>query len=152
MIKIVKGNILDVEYGCIVHQVNCFGSTGGLAGKIFEKYPCAKYEYLGLVKEHEERRHELMGTVNVSSGSDQVKICNMFSQFNPGTVEHSALNLIYINIEKALRWVSETFSDDYPIHMPYKMSCGIAGGDWDKVLSIIIDTLGSKNVFIHYYC
>ena len=25
--EIVKGNILDVEYGCIVHQVNCFGST-----------------------------------------------------------------------------------------------------------------------------
>lgn len=44
--RIIKGNILDVEEGIIIHQVNCFDVMGaGLAKSLYTKYPVIKETY-----------------------------------------------------------------------------------------------------------
>lgn len=47
MIKIVKGDLLKVEKGIIVHQVNCQKTMGsGIALSIRKKYPSHYIQYL----------------------------------------------------------------------------------------------------------
>ncbi len=130
MTKIIQGNILDVSWGLICHQVNCQHVAGaGLALQIRNKY----YGWYSNYKNHPSALGEV-GYYKVSLNPN-LWIANLYSQFHY-TLHGCVTN--YTAFEDCLNNIKEW----YPTHtdrvyFPYGIGCGLAGGDWNIILSII---------------
>lgn len=140
MIRIVSGDLFNCKEDIIAHQVNCKGVAGGLAGVLFKRYPEAFIEYKQLLRSARDDS-ELLGRTFLTDPQDEDGkiIGNMFGQYNPGAdyrpeAMYSAL--------KECAELAETHG--YSVALPYKISCGICGGDWDEVLALIERSM--KNV------
>ncbi|NLT15808.1 MAG: Appr-1-p processing protein [Clostridiales bacterium] len=144
MIKIVSGDILKVTSGVIVQQVNCKGAMGaGLAKQIRSKYPGIYNEYLSFIKRETDENvgsKSLLGKVQyyfppyLTYGYD-VSIANCFGQDGYGGGQQT--------VNTALRTALEQVRDDAEISgndiaIPWGLGCGLAGGDWDRVIRIIL--------------
>lgn len=115
----------------IIHQVNCKGVMGaGFAKQVKDKYP-------QLFKDYRERcmmldSTELLGT-NYYYEDENIIIVNMFSQNNYGTearqTNYEAMAICLDKIRKM-----------YPtqaIVAPYRIGCGLGGGDWNIVSKLL---------------
>ncbi len=131
--EIVEGNILDIEKGIIAHQCNMSGvMNAGLARSIRQKYP--------LVFERYRRSCEAglftLGTAQVVKVSDApLYVCNLAGQEGYGRnrryTDYDALRL-------ALRRLAQmSDASRLQVYLPYLMGCGLGGGDWTIVSSII---------------
>lgn len=133
--KTITKNILDVDKGTIAHQVNCFGAMGGLAGAIANKWPFVRTDYLKFVKLFEKKRWVLLGKQQTVKVKDDLKVANIFGQYDFGTdsrkTEYGSLKigLFYAAQQNVVK--------GYPLYVPYKIGCGLAGGDWDIVQGIL---------------
>jgi len=142
--KFVKGNILDVKYGIIGHQVNCQLVMGaGLARQIKEKYPIVFNEYkriMGVVSPADRLGKCQM----VAIIPDRFYFANLFGQFYyyPRRVVHTDYIALGMALRNLKRW-KETFfnSVDMPIYLPSGLGCGLAGGDWNLVQGLISDAI-----------
>lgn len=136
MINIIEQNILEIESGIICQQVNCFGGIKGLAAKISVKWPEVKEKYKTLAQYYKSNSEwDLLGRVQFVQINPNLIIANLFSQYDCGTesrkVEYYALSqcLSKVNVR--------ALSEEMAVYIPYKMSCGLAGGDWNVVSEII---------------
>jgi len=137
MVNIINKNILDVNEGIIAHQVNCFGAAGGLAGAIFRKYPAAGEEYKSYVRETSKalKRWNLLGSIFPVLATGDVMIVNLFGQYTFGT---SARQTEYGSLYQCLHLLENVQAQHPgPIYIPWKMGCGLAGGDWSIVEDMI---------------
>lgn len=115
----------------IIHQVNCKGVMGaGFAKQVKDKYP-------QLFKDYRERcmmfdYTELLGT-NYYYEDENIIIVNMFSQNNYGTETRQT------NYE-AMATCLDKIRKMYPtqtIVAPYRIGCGLGGGDWNIVSKLL---------------
>lgn len=115
----------------VVHQVNCVGKMNtGLSKQIKDKYP-------QLFKDYRERcmmfdYTELLGT-NYYYEDENIIIVNMFSQNNYGTEAQQT------NYE-AMATCLDKIRKMYPtqtIVAPYRIGCGLGGGDWNIVSKLL---------------
>lgn len=136
MIKYVKSNIFDVECDYILHQTNCFGVAGaGLALQIRNKVPGWFQAYQKYCREH-----NALGSVQVYK-----HIINMFGQYGYGRYgKHTD----YAAVQKALRHLNCVIPKGSTIAIPYNLGCGLAGGNWDIMLSIVSHELTDYTVII----
>ena len=144
-IKIKKGNLLSAKEKVIAHQVNCFGVAGGLAGAIFRKWPTAGQDYQQLVNRCPHK--SLLGMAQFTGEQkDRAHhvICNLFGQYNPGEDYNPK------RLEQALEQLGNTARImKWSVALPYKLSCGICGGDWDEVKDIIERTMHDVDCVIY---
>ena len=130
MIIIKQGNLLESTENFILHQVNEQGIMGGgLALQIATLYPKVEKEY----KEYCSRnsKEELLGTYCLVGINDNQSIINCFTQDNFNT-RYDLLEKVFTKLNK--QW---GIVDKRTMAIPYKYGCGIATGDWNKVLEII---------------
>lgn len=126
--KYINGNILDIDRGYILHQVNCKKVAGaGLALQIKEKYP-TWYKLFMMTR-------PMLGMATLFQVDSELYIVNLFSQFDYGTDKR---HTDYGAMESAL----ENFKDFYynpsiPVYAPYKIGCGLAGGEWPIVRELL---------------
>jgi O-acetyl-ADP-ribose deacetylase (regulator of RNase III) len=133
MIEIISGDILFAKEKYIAHQCNCVSkNAGGVAWAIFDKYPYSNV-YANRIEPSK------MGTIDIRGNDiDQRYIINMFAQYMPGTPIDSTSIFDSANIrEKSfyhclLRIVK--IPDLHSIAFPYKIGCGLAGGNWTNYL------------------
>ena len=127
----------------VCHQTNCLGVMGaGLARQIKAKHPNVYDEYRAKC---DLIRAGIGGVGDVQycncHPSDGYIIANVFGQYSYGrAVRHTNY--------KALFRAFKQIRNDFPyctIRIPYKMGCGLAGGDWDVVAKIIEETFGKDN-------
>lgn len=143
MITIKTGDLLKAEEKVIAHQVNCFGAIGGLACYVFNKWMDAENDYMQLV--HRASPWALLGLAQLTGQQkDGHIICNLFGQYHPGAdyrpeALEAALTIL-AQQAKAMGW---------SVALPYKLSCGICGGDWDEVLQIIERTMEGVDCVIY---
>lgn len=158
MIRVKEGDLLQAEETIIAHQVNCFGVTGGLAEKIFEKWPEVKADYLGLTAWVGRRdRKALLGLVRLSTVNGQAKlVANLYGQYYPGAdyrpdALRSALKELAdtIKCQDYIKCLPEAAKWKPSVAMPYDISCGICGGDWDEVRQIIEETMQGVDVTLY---
>lgn len=132
MITIIDKNILDVEAGIICHQTNCIGAFGGLAGAIGRKWPIVYREYQRRIIHIEPNNWKLLGEAQEIQVSPTLSVYNLFGQYDVGIdsrkTEYSALIQAFASLAK------EANRD---VYIPYKLGCGLGGGNWNIVSDII---------------
>lgn len=134
MIEIV-GDILDVKEGFICHQVNCQNKIGaGLSGAIIAKYPIVKHNYHKFCDAFP--KNDLLGKTQVISVSPNLFIVNIFTQYGYGNsakthINYTSQDLLVSEILK-LCSAEENIAN---IYIPYKIGCGLAGGNWNYIYS-----------------
>lgn len=152
MFRKVTGDILTPSYQrgkvIVCHQVNCKGVMGaGLAKQIRDTCPGVFDSYRCEVMRITAARYS---SGNPSVGLGSVLFCpvkekgftvaNLFAQDRYGKGQRftdygalrKCLNLVH-------RYAATSRAD--AVRIPYKMGCGLAGGDWSVVLSIIKEAL-----------
>lgn len=140
MLKTIKKNILKIEHGIIVQQVNTLGIMGaGLAKDIKRLYPALYKGYrarclgeglrLGDVYYWDERCEE---------GRDLI-FANIACQKTIGrTGVHTNYNAWDNALDDIVSFKDSSLYDGIPIYFPYLCGCGLAGGDW-KIISSKIE-------------
>lgn len=144
MIEFKKGDVLDSNADVICHQVNCQGVMGaGLAKQVRSRYPAVYTAYRNTC--NTTSKHELLGTVLIVRISDTQSIANIFGQYAFGTDRR---HTDYTALRKALSKLNICFAGK-TIALPHGIGCGLAGGDWNAVLSIIDSSLTDCKVQIY---
>lgn len=139
IIASVDGNILEQnEHNIICQQCNCVTLTSkGLAEQIAKKYPWA--DIYARRKYNGKNKHSFPGTIELNNDSGTV-IVHMFGQVFPGRYgsnrfyEHITLKdgpQERINYFKQCLQHLDNLNLSVPVAMPYKIGCGLAGGNWE---------------------
>ncbi len=148
MIHIVNGSLLTAEADVICQQVNCKNAMGaGLAKSISTKWPFVKRAYSALCDEV-GTPWSLLGRVQIVRSAElPFDVANIFGQLDYGRdgrcyTDYEALNDAFIKLKTQ-------YSPDKRIAFPYGFGCGLAGGDWDTVLSLIDRVFTGRHVYIY---
>lgn len=143
--RIESGNLMDVQSGVIVHQVNCMGAFGaGVAGQIASRYPIVKRNYLSFCQSKRNPR-ELFGLCLPVRVSEGLVIINAFSQFAYGNAAKTGR--VYTDQTVLLDCIGRV-RQRYPnqvIYLPWRIGCGLAGGDWNAILSQLRDVYANDD-------
>ena len=143
----VDKDILTVSTGIICHQVNTKGIMGaGLALAVKTKYPGAYYHY--------KTSRLRLGRVLLSRVDNRLWIAHLIAQesFGPGVQTdydafRSSIRHLH-QVQTHLHKVQDKELRDLGVYLPYKIGCGLAGGDWDTVLAIIEEELPDATICV----
>lgn len=140
-VPIIKGSVLskttNSSVELVVQQVNCLGvMSAGLAKYIRNDITDEKFEnYKQLCLKTPAK--DLLGKVLlIPSKSVKNRIyANIFAQENIGTYQRQT---DYTALKTGLTKINKLAKDKgYRVKLPYKLGCGLGGGDWNIVYSII---------------
>ena len=161
MVVYKKGNLLESNCDIICHQVNCKRAMGnGIAGQIRQKWPkvyedyCYNIDYM-YENDFVKQSSDLLGMISWTELEGNKYVMNFFSQD-----EYYPRDRCHTNYEaftkccKALKnFITEYNLDKLNtiIGFPYKIGCGLAGGDWDVVSAIIEREFEGYEVEIYEY-
>lgn len=150
----VNGDLLQQKVDIICHQTNCIGVMGGgIALSIKKKYPNVYQEYHNFCMKYKENHSKLLGICQIvkTGGKKPFFIANLFGEDVPSAnsidTNYSALKNAMLSLKERILSISK----DTPITIgfPYKIGCGLAGGDWTIVEKIIYDVFdGIKNITV----
>lgn len=149
MIKIINGDLLKAtDRDIILHQVNCKGVMGGgIAKQIRQQHPNLYWRYYI----HCKQNTHLLGTV-LYYRLPQYIIANCFGQDDYGRTkqytDYEALQKCFIEIGVLADKYREQ-GNDLKIGIPYKIGCGLGGGDWDIVYKMICEIFEGLDVVIY---
>lgn len=150
MVEIKDGNLLEAkDVDIILHQVNCMGVMGGgIAKQIKNRYPYVYEEYLAFCQERTDR----LGEILICETPDFL-IVNCFGQYGYGTLEtftnYEALRECFNKVAKLVKTAEKDHNRHVRIGMPYKIGCGLAGGDWQIVYKIICEEFNDLDVVLY---
>lgn len=145
MATIVQGDLLKSNEDFIVHQTNCVTKYAkGLSKVIFFKYP----------------ESDVYTPRRISNSKDtpgKIKVCgkiiNLFGQLYPGRPKYpnDSTQLRQQWFQTCLEEISD-IDGISSVAFPYKIGCGLAGGNWTNYLNMINDWAHSNphiNVVIY---
>lgn len=151
MVREKKGNLLEAKENIIAHQVNCIGVMGaGVAKQIRDKV---------LTRQQYEKYQELcniggatllghLQIQNVTQTQEEKFVANLFGENIP---TGKGLDTNYLALEKALRKLQEYAErNKLSVALPGYLGCGLAGGNWDIVYSMIDDIFQDTDVTVYY--
>ena len=141
-IPIIDGDIFLGTQNVVGHQTNCQGVMGsGIAKIVKAKFPTCFEEYKQFCSQF-ENKEDLLGQCQLCQVGESKYIANLFGQLNYGTDKcYSDYNAL----KKALQQLKlECAGKGLSIALPFNISCGRAGGDWNVVYGIL------KEVFQNY--
>jgi O-acetyl-ADP-ribose deacetylase (regulator of RNase III) len=140
--KLIFGNLLDIDEGIILHQCNTQAIMGkGIASFLVNKYPKLKKATMQHVGMAHMLEQEVFGTVFLFPVSDNLSIGNCFSEVGmcsnrkPG----DPANTSYDAVIKCFNYVKEFNTELREVYIPFKYGCGLAGGNWNIMLEILKD-------------
>ena len=141
---LVESDVVDI----FCHQTNCFGvMRSGIAGQIAQKYDIVRQKDIEYCK---NKTRDILGT-NLYVRLPDGRVCvNMYAQYKFG---RDRCYTEYDKLQQCLNELAERMSSldsDYKIGFPYKMSCGLAGGNW-TIVENMLDQFSEnvvQNVFI----
>lgn len=146
---LIDGDICDIHklpcfnsnaLNSVTHITNCRGVFGrGLALSIKNKYPIVFKEYKELCSKNTPK--QLLGVLQPVRITDNHYICNLFGQLNYGT-EKRQLNYeaLYRGLSVQADMAKNTPNAEF--YYPKNMGSGLAGGDWNIVISMINSLFG----------
>ena len=134
--KIVQGNILNIQHGIIGHQCNALYVMGaGLALQIARKYPEVLHEY--------HKQKPLLGSCQLVKVSDDFYVANLIGQADVGfgiQTDYDALRCALVSLQE------QALVLGLPVYLPFLLGCGLAGGSWMVVSTIIEEELPGATI------
>lgn len=142
----LAGSILDIPTGIICHQVNCRHVAGaGLALQIGKRWPQWYAHYrsapaiLGAI-----------GTFRIQA-APPLWIASLYSQREYGTVRRQTDYAAFRKcLQHLLRFAHSLETQALPIYLPYKIGCGLAGGDWSVISLIITEEVPQARIVVPF--
>ena len=144
------GNLLDFPFGinAIAHSCNTLNVMGaGIAKQIADRYPSALEADCYAHHRQENKLGEYSYTfVNVGDGNEyphqqfglnqrRCEIYNLYTQKNVGRGKQVSYDALYDAFQK----LRTECDGNTVLGLPYGISCGLAGGSWNIVNSMIQD-------------
>lgn len=135
-IRIVNDDLFKTKAEYICHQVNCQGRMGsGVAKIVRSRFPEAFEKYKKVCSEGKAR----LGLTQYVVSKGKV-IVNMFAQERYGY--DGGRYTSYEAFAMCLEDIHRSVPKDSTIAMPYKIGCGLGGGNWDIIYEMIECELG----------
>lgn len=132
---IIFQNILSIDSGIICHACNCQNKFGkGLALYIKNKFPIVFEEFLKLSSISPRKK---LGTIQEVKINEKLSVVNCFTQLYYGY--NKDFN-DYTAWEKILDKLVD-IRGERDLYFPYMVSCGLAGGNWERIQEIILRKL-----------
>ena len=157
MIKIVDGDLLQANLPLIAHQTNCLGVMGaGIAKSIKNKWNLVYTQYANFCKLLKYSK-ELLGKCQVCITGDKPinLVANLFGEysFTESVAPYENRHTDYKALDLALTILETNChnSNIKEIGIPYKLGCGLAGGDWDGVVYPMLQELFANDSTITLY-
>lgn len=161
MVIYKKGNLLESKCDIICHQVNCQRVMGsGIAKQIRDRWPEVYDDYCFNIDrmydgDFANKSSDLLGMITWTELENGRYIMNFFSQdkFLPRGVCHTdykAFTDCCITLKNFIT-VYNLDKSNTIIGFPYKIGCGLAGGNWDVVSAIIEREFEGYEVEIYEY-
>jgi O-acetyl-ADP-ribose deacetylase (regulator of RNase III) len=146
MIKYINGDLLQLtlegKFNVLIHGCNCFNTMGaGIAGQL-SRHPVFHNAEIADSKtiRGDWRKLGSYSSSLISTDKGVVTIYNAYTQYDMGSdgryVEYSAVT----NSLNAIRNQISPYVNEIKIGLP-KIGCGLGGGDWNIIESIIDYTL-----------
>ena len=156
MILYKQGNILspveEDKITIICHQVNCKGIMGaGLAKQIRSRWPEVYNRYRHFC--YDRLSGGILGHCQLVKADSCTWVANLFGQLSYGTDKKQT---DYDALERALNTLrlqivqNKQFSD-VTVRIPYNMGCGLAGGNWNVVNSIITNIFNDSPIKVEIW-
>lgn len=151
MLNEIKGDIFNWINGggIICHQTNYFGVMGaGIAAAIRHKL-LTNAQYAKYVELCRMGGRTLLGHVQYLECDGGITVANCFCQDESAAhAPNTDFSITrYYEMKRCLIDIrSKAKLEGKRVYIPYKIGCGIAGGDWGTVLSIIKDVFDKSPV------
>lgn len=146
----IKGDILNglpkaTNKTVVLHGCNCLHIMGaGIALYFRKRFPLV-YEVDCATVARDTKK---LGTYSIAPINEEFHILNCYTQFGIQPDVYSNPPVDYNAIRRCLNTVAIAYAD-WEIRLP-KIGCGLAGGDWSVVKSIIEEELGDRDTYIYY--
>ena len=141
-IRYKQGNLTHATQPLIIHGCNCFHTMGaGVAKALRQAYP----EVIEADRKTIRGDKSKLGSFSIAYLMDGRRILNCYTQFRYGRGQR---HFNYEAFTLCCRQITATFPQ-CPIAMPF-IGCGLAGGDWDKVLTILHTELPTHQITVYH--
>ena len=154
---VIKGDLLESPVQIIAQQVNCKGVMGaGIAKQIRNKYPNIYEPYKHTCENNIGDTSNLLGSydyVPIYKSKFVVEriVLNLYAQDGYG---RNGLYTDYTVFDKAMRGSISAVRNHYfktdccqlVIGIPYGIGCGLAGGDWETMTTLLNKIEKEENV------
>ena len=152
MINYIKGDATDPqgeENKIIVHICNDIGGWGkGFVMAISKRWKEPENSYREWFKSDNDFD---LGQVQFVKVEDTLWVGNMVAQHKIKRSKEGNPPIRYEAVKGALEKVSRfAVENKASVHMP-RIGCGLAGGEWNKIEPLIIETLSEKNIQVTVY-
>ena len=132
MIKIVQKDLFDSDAEILAHQVNVEGFMGaGIAKTVKQKYPHVFKKYQKVCCDFLPK--QLMGNNLYIQVDNNRVIANLFAESlytclqDDRKIDYDALRSCFKKLNSLKKSIA----------IPYKIGCGLGGGDWQIVFAMI---------------
>lgn len=136
----IKGDITFVTHGIICQQVNTKGVMGaGLAFQLKTKWPVIYADY-DLAYRRQELRLGSVVYTNIVQKDFKLQVASLCAQLDYGNVKgmrYTSYKAFAECLEKLVIWHAACLQGKLPVYFPYKIGCGLAGGEWAVVKPLI---------------
>lgn len=148
MLYEVEGDLIrETGFNIFCHQTNCKGVMGaGIARQITSLYPVVQIKNKAYCK-----NHPFATVLPVKVSPDRICV-NIYAQDGYGRDKRYT---DYVAFKTALdsfanRLNNSNIPKDWNIGFPYKIGCGLAGGDWNVIYPMLKEFADKvqQNVFI----
>jgi len=152
-IEVIEGDLLDFpnKINVIAHSCNTMNIMGGgIAKKIRESFPEA-YEADSKAYRNKEAVLGRFSWCKIKSNPKK-RIVNLYTQQKVGSgrqVDYEGFYTSLSFLAQALQ--SSNFRADYVLGIPFGISCGLAGGSWliiESMLSYILSSCDFKSYLV----
>lgn len=156
MIEIVNGDLLKADLPIIAHQTNCLGVMGaGIAKSIKYKWSIVYMQYVNYCKSFNYSK-DLLGKCQVClTGTKPINlVANLFGEysFTEAVTSYENRHTDYDALKNALLDLKAFCKTEglAKVGIPYKLGCGLAGGDWDGVVYPMLQEIFNDNTITLY--
>lgn len=147
MIYYKTGDLLKADATYICHQVNCRGVMGaGIAKQVKDTWPEVYNDYIKAIQNHPKCCP--LGEITATKINNNQVVINMFAQDRYG---HGIRFTDYEAFYKCLERIRDLTNSNSTIAFPYGIGCGLGGGDWKIIETMIQNVLKDRKVYIYKY-
>lgn len=126
MATIVK-DILTIDSGTIIHPVPCGSKiSGGFSYQLTQKFPQVQAKHCETTRKNLPM--SLLGKFSVVPVSDSINVVNLYCLMPNGQQNKFEYLAFQQGIERMFDSLSNT-----QFYFPYKLGCGIHGGNWKEI-------------------